>query len=152
MECFIYWTADLKSSKLWSSQLWTQFKQFRIEAWKSQDFNGVWTRDLAIPVRRSNQLSYEAICMKWTKIKTNFYSICTEQTYVSIDAHKGPPGLKNSFTYADVLIKRENYATAFCIAVKICCAGIWQNQLVICGALKGKLLNFSHSFQCYWKI
>ena len=35
-------------------------KQFRTEAWKSQDFNGVWTRDLAIPVRRSNQLSYEA--------------------------------------------------------------------------------------------
>ena len=31
-----------------------------LEAWKSQDFNGVWTRDLAIPVRRSNQLSYEA--------------------------------------------------------------------------------------------
>ena len=27
---------------------------------KNQDFNGVWTRDLAIPVRRSNQLSYEA--------------------------------------------------------------------------------------------
>ena len=25
-----------------------------------QDLNGVWTRDLAIPVRRSNQLSYEA--------------------------------------------------------------------------------------------
>ena len=31
-----------KSSKLWSSQLRTQFKQLRIEAWKSQDFNGVW--------------------------------------------------------------------------------------------------------------
>ena len=27
-----------------------------IEAWKSQDFNWVWTRDLAIPVGRSNQL------------------------------------------------------------------------------------------------
>ena len=25
MKCFMYWTADLKSSKLWSSQLWTQF-------------------------------------------------------------------------------------------------------------------------------
>ena len=37
-----------------------QFKQLHLEAWKSQDFNGVWTRDLAIPVRRSNQLSYEA--------------------------------------------------------------------------------------------
>ena len=29
-------------SELWSSQLWTQFKQLRmIEACKSQDFNGV---------------------------------------------------------------------------------------------------------------
>ena len=32
-----------------------------IEASKRQDFNGVWTRDLAIQVRRSKQLSYEAI-------------------------------------------------------------------------------------------
>ena len=31
------------------------------EAWKIQDFNGVWTRNLVILVRRSNQLSYEAI-------------------------------------------------------------------------------------------
>ena len=31
-----------------------------IEAWKSQHFNGVWTHDLGIPVRGSNQLSYEA--------------------------------------------------------------------------------------------
>ena len=28
---------------------------------ENQDFNGVWTRDLVIPVRRSNHLSYEAI-------------------------------------------------------------------------------------------
>ena len=26
---------------IWSSQLWTQFKQLRKEAWKSQDFKGV---------------------------------------------------------------------------------------------------------------
>ena len=31
-----------------------------IEAWKSKDFNGVWAHDVVIPVRRSNQLSYEA--------------------------------------------------------------------------------------------
>ena len=43
MKYFIYWTADWKSSKPWSAQLWTQFKQLRIEALKSQDFNGVWT-------------------------------------------------------------------------------------------------------------
>ena len=35
--------------KKWSSQ-WTQFMQKRKKAWKKkiQDFNGVWTRDLAI--------------------------------------------------------------------------------------------------------
>ena len=32
----------LKSSELWSSQLWTQFKQLRIEAWKSQKW--LWLR------------------------------------------------------------------------------------------------------------
>ena len=31
-----------------------------IEAWKSQDFNRVWTCELVILVQRSNQLSYEA--------------------------------------------------------------------------------------------
>ena len=60
------------SGKLWSSQLWTQFKQLPIEAWKSQDLNGVWTRDLAIPVRRSNQLSYEATDVEdWSFVSSN---------------------------------------------------------------------------------
>ena len=72
MKYFIYWTGDLKSSELWSSQLWTQFKQLRLETWKSQDFNGVWTRDLAIPVRRSNQLSYEATDVEnWSFVSSN---------------------------------------------------------------------------------
>ena len=31
-----------------------------IEAWKSQDFNRVWTSEHPILVRHSNQLSYEA--------------------------------------------------------------------------------------------
>ena len=35
-----------------------------IEAWESQDFNGVWTRELTIPVRFSKQLSYEASDVK----------------------------------------------------------------------------------------
>ena len=58
--------------KLWSSQLWEQFLQLRREAWKIQDFNGVWTRDLAIPVRRSNQLSYEATDVgSWSFVGSN---------------------------------------------------------------------------------
>ena len=43
MNYFIYWTAAVKSSKLWSSQLWTQFILHIEAAWKIQDFNGVWT-------------------------------------------------------------------------------------------------------------
>ena len=31
-----------------------------MEAWKIQGFDWIWTRELAIQVRRSNQLSYEA--------------------------------------------------------------------------------------------
>ena len=49
--------------KKWSSQ-WTQFMQLRKEAWKKkkklQDFNEVWTRDLAITGAMLYQLSYEA--------------------------------------------------------------------------------------------
>ena len=58
--------------KLWSSQLLIQFLQLRREAWKIQDFSGVWTRDLAIPVRRSNQLSYEATDVgSWSFVGSN---------------------------------------------------------------------------------
>ena len=49
-----------------------QFKQFCIEAWKSQDFNGVWTCELAVPVWRSNQLSYEATDIgSWSFVSSN---------------------------------------------------------------------------------
>ena len=37
-----------------------QFLQLHREAWKIEDSNGVWSGDLTIPVRRPNQLSYEA--------------------------------------------------------------------------------------------
>ena len=52
----------------WSSQ-WAQFIQLRKEAWKKiQDFNGVWTRDLAISGAMLYQLSYEATDVKSTLI------------------------------------------------------------------------------------
>ena len=55
------WTADMKSNEVDPRSYERNFMQLRKEAWKKiQDFNGVWTRDLAIPVRCSNQLSYEA--------------------------------------------------------------------------------------------
>ena len=51
----------MKPNEEWSSQLWTRFMQLRKKPEKiNQYFNGIWTRDLAIPVRPSNQLSYEA--------------------------------------------------------------------------------------------
>ena len=43
-----------------------------IEAWKIHDFNGVCTRDLAIPARCSNQLSYEATDVgSWSFVGSN---------------------------------------------------------------------------------
>ena len=45
------------SNEEWSSQLWTQFMQLCKEDWKKiQDFNGVWTRDLAIPVHEATDV------------------------------------------------------------------------------------------------
>ena len=47
-------------------------KKLRIEVWKNQDFNGVWTSDLAILVQRSNQLSYEATDVEsWSFVSSN---------------------------------------------------------------------------------
>ena len=72
MKWIIYELRIWNQVKLWSSQLWEQFLQLRREAWKIQDFNGVWTRDLAIPVRRSNQLSYEATDVgSWSFVGSN---------------------------------------------------------------------------------
>ena len=44
-----------------------------IKAWKFQDFNGVWTRNrVAIWVRRSHQLSYEATAVRcWLFVVSN---------------------------------------------------------------------------------
>ena len=54
--------------KKWSSQ-WTQFMQLRKEAWKKiQDFNGVWTRDLAITGAMLYQLSYELLTGFFTQL------------------------------------------------------------------------------------
>ena len=72
MKWIIYELRIWNQVKLWSSQLWTQFLRLRKEAWKFQDFNGVWTCDLAIPVRRSNQLSYEATEVgSWSFVGSN---------------------------------------------------------------------------------
>ena len=72
MKWIIYELRIWNQVKLWSSQLWTQFLQLHKEAWEIQDFNRVWTRDLAIPVQRSNQLSYEATDVrKWSFVGSN---------------------------------------------------------------------------------
>ena len=35
-------------------------QQLHMEAWRTQDFNGIWTPNFAITVRCLNQLSYQA--------------------------------------------------------------------------------------------
>ena len=49
-------SAEMKSSEEWSSQLWTWFMQLcKKPEKKIQDFNGIWTFDLAILVWFSKQ-------------------------------------------------------------------------------------------------
>ena len=57
-----------------SSQLWTQFMQLRKEPEKKdQDFNGIWTRDVSMPVRRSNQLSYEQLMLRGGQLRVHMF-------------------------------------------------------------------------------
>ena len=51
--------SDIKCNHV-VSQWWAQISIASRSLKIFQDFNGIWTRDLAIPVRCSNQLSYEA--------------------------------------------------------------------------------------------
>ena len=50
----------MKTNEEWSTQLWKQFMQLREKSELIHDFNEIWTCDLAIPMRCSNQLSHEA--------------------------------------------------------------------------------------------
>ena len=62
------WTVEMNWKwRKWSSQ-WTQFMQLRKEAWKKiQDFNGVWTHDLAITGLKARE-----IIRIWTKRVWNY--------------------------------------------------------------------------------
>ena len=57
--------------------MWSKL-QLHKEAWKSQDFNWVWTRDLVIPVRPSNQLSFEAVVLRRWGSDTWKFGLSTE--------------------------------------------------------------------------
>ena len=66
------WTAEKKSSEAMILAVMNAIFAMSKEAWKIQDLNGVWTRDHAIPVRRSNQLSYEATDVgSWSFVGSN---------------------------------------------------------------------------------
>ena len=67
MKYFIYWTTDVKSSKS------IKFKRnLRNRVCKFKGFNWVRTGDLAKPVRRSNQLNFEATDVEdWSFVGSN---------------------------------------------------------------------------------
>ena len=59
--------------KKWSSQ-WTQFMQLHKEAWKKmQDFNGVWIRDLAIPVRYSTKWAMKPLTLGAGQLRVHLF-------------------------------------------------------------------------------
>ena len=94
MKYFKYWTADVKWRKLWSSQLWKQFMQLRIQKpAKSQDFNGVWTCDPTRTVRCSNQPSYEATDVgSWSYMDWALF-LCPSNVVTPVFHHESTPHL-----------------------------------------------------------
>ena len=62
-----------------------------IEAWKIRDFNRGWTHDLAIPVQRSNQLSYEATDIgswsfvgSYNPVRNEYWSYIWNTSYIEL--------------------------------------------------------------------
>ena len=110
MKWIIYELWIWNQVKLWSSQLWTQFLQLRKEAWKIQDFNGVWTRDLTVPVRHSNQLSYEATDVgSWSFVGSNVpvRNESTMKWYIKWIIYD------HSFTWCSIFIKKSQKKATF---------------------------------------
>ena len=82
------------------------------EAWQSQDFNRVWTCDLAIPVCHSNQLSYEATdwlakyvffkerCRIWNNLSHEFRQMSNLKAAFTICS------FRNSWRQMNILIHR----------------------------------------------
>ena len=72
----------VKLNEEWSSKLRTQIMQLLKKPEKkkrkeNQDFNGIWTLDLAIPVRCSDQLSYDWSHWCWELV--NYVFICSSE-------------------------------------------------------------------------
>ena len=51
---------------------------------KIQDFDGIWTPDLAIPVKRSNKLSYEATDVGGWSIMCSYIAFTTSFDSISV--------------------------------------------------------------------
>ena len=65
-----YWSDWSKSIHIFQ---WMQFMQLRKEAWKKiPDFNGVWTRDLAIPVQCSTNWAMKPPLKSWIFFQGSF--------------------------------------------------------------------------------
>ena len=76
MKWYMKWIIHVYELQIWNQvdprSYEHNFLQLRREAWEIQDFNGVWTFDLAIPVQCSNQLSYEATDVgSWSFVGSN---------------------------------------------------------------------------------
>ena len=74
------WTADMKSNKEWSSQLWSQFLQLRKEAWKK--FRTSTGLEPVTSRYRCDALPTELWShWRWEQVNCGF--ICSREIYVS---------------------------------------------------------------------
>ena len=94
-------TAEMKSNEEWSSRCEHNLCNCVSCLKKIQDFNGVWTRDLAIPVRCSNQLSYEATDVGSCSIMSSYVPV-KEVNVIAVQSNLDYPDID----YPDFLIIR----------------------------------------------
>ena len=99
------WTLCILDSlgEEWTSQFWAQFMPLHKRSLKkkSQDFKGIWTRDLAIPVRCSDQVSYEA---------TDVGSQSIRCLYVPVKEMKGDRCIWNKYMWTAEMKSSEEWS------------------------------------------
>ena len=127
--------------KKWSSQ-WTQFMQLHKEAWKKiQDFNGVWTRDLAIPVRCSTSWAMKPLTLGAGQLWV-YYIINTHFFHGNIWTHNWPANNNNNNNNNANNRGKLFPRSPFRNSCKGCYEVVWSRQLV--------LLNERRSYTYAW--
>ena len=96
MKCFIYWTADLKSSELWLSQLWTQWTQWSYE--RNEYLNESWLAQSCV-VAKWNLMLY-----RWLGVVRKTEKLASPTIVMSLKCKRSVLSIKDKNEDADDIV------------------------------------------------